>query len=230
MDVYPNRDSLPYKELYGIPEAKTIFRGTFRYEGWCEIIDALKRLDLISYDKFDMNGLTYAGFMAHQIGEKNARDIKQKVAGFLNLKESDRPIQAMEWLGLFSDEFMNRTEDSPFEVVSDRMIALMMIAPEERDMVVMMHTFVGAYPDGSKEVIKSRMLDFGTPGGDTSVARTVALPAACGVEMILEGKIHAKGVHIPVIPEIYHPILDSLEKMGIRMEEEYGLPLSEGIK
>jgi saccharopine dehydrogenase-like NADP-dependent oxidoreductase len=230
LDVYPNRDSLPYIELYGIPEANTIFRGTFRYEGWCEIIDTLKRLKLIDYDKVDMNGLTYAGFIARQIGAANGSDIRSKVAQTLGMKVDDRPLVAMEWLGLFAEEPMNRTEDSPFEVVSDLMIAKMMILPDERDMVVMMHTFVAAYPGGTKEVIKSRMLDFGTPGGDTSVARTVALPAACGVEMILEGKIHAKGVHIPVIPEIYNPILDSLEKMDIRMEEQYGLPLSEGIR
>jgi len=50
------------------------------------------------------------------------------------------------------------------------------------------------------------------------------------VEMILEGKINARGVHIPVIPEIYNPILDSLEALDIRMIEEYGLPESENIQ
>jgi saccharopine dehydrogenase-like NADP-dependent oxidoreductase len=125
---------------------------------------------------------------------------------------------------------MNRTEDSPFEIVSDLMIAKMMIQPEERDMVVMQHTFLASFPDGKQEVIKSRMLDFGTLKTDTSVARTVALPAACGVEMILEGKITEKGVHIPVLPDIYNPILDQLEHMNIRMVEEYGLPLSERIR
>jgi saccharopine dehydrogenase (NADP+, L-glutamate forming) len=94
----------------------------------------------------------------------------------------------------------------------------------------MQHTFLARYPDGKKEVIKSRMLDFGTLQTDTSVARTVALPAACGVEMILHGKISAKGVHIPVIPAIYNPILDQLETMNIRMVEEYGLPETERIK
>jgi saccharopine dehydrogenase-like NADP-dependent oxidoreductase len=74
------------------------------------------------------------------------------------------------------------------------------------------------------------MLDYGSMATDTSIARTVALPAAVGVEMILEGKITAKGVHIPVIPEIYNPVLDRLEQMGIRMLEEYGLPLSENIE
>jgi saccharopine dehydrogenase-like NADP-dependent oxidoreductase len=124
---------------------------------------------------------------------------------------------------------MNRKEDSTFEVVSDLMIAKMMIQPEERDMVVMQHTFLASYPDGKQEVIKSRMLDFGTLKTDTSVARTVALPAACGVEMILEGKITAKGVHIPVLPDIYNPILDQLETMDIKMVEEYGLSVSERI-
>jgi len=229
LDVYPNRDSVPYKDLYGIPEAKTIMRGTFRYEGWCEIIDALKVLKLLSYDKYNMEGLSYAGFMAKQTGEASAENIKAKVAAKLGLDINSRPIGAMEWIGLFSNEPMNRTEDSPFEIVSDLMIAKMMIRPEERDMVVMQHTFLASYTDGSQEVIKSRMLDFGTLLTDTSVARTVALPAACGVEMILEGKITEKGVHIPVLPDIYNPILDQLETMNIRMVEEYGLPVSETI-
>lgn len=230
LDVYPNRDSLPYKELYGIPEAKTIMRGTFRYEGWCEIIDALKVLKLITYDKINLEGLTYAGFMAKQTGEASTTGIREKVATKLGLKPDARPLVAMAWLGLFSNVPLNRKEDSPFEIVSDLMIAKMMIQPEERDMVVMQHTFLASYPEGKKEVIKSRMLDFGTLKTDTSVARTVALPAACGVEMILHGKIQAKGVHIPVIPAIYNPILDQLETMHIKMVEEYGLPVSERIK
>ncbi len=39
------------------------------------------------------------------------------------------------------------------------MISKMMLGYNERDMVVMQHTFLASYPDGSKEVIKSRMLD-----------------------------------------------------------------------
>jgi saccharopine dehydrogenase-like NADP-dependent oxidoreductase len=229
LDVYPNRDSIPYKELYGIPEAKTIMRGTFRYEGWCQIIDSLKVLKLITYDKFNMEGLSYAGFMAKMIGEISTENIVAKVASKLGVKINARPIIAMEWLGLFSNAPMNRKEDSPFEVVSDLMIAKMMIQPEERDMVVMQHTFLATYPGGKQEVVKSRMLDFGTLKTNTSVARTVALPAACGVEMILAGKINVKGVYIPVIPDIYNPILDQLETMSIRMVEEYGLPVSERI-
>jgi len=78
-------------------------------------------------------------------------------------------------------------------------------------------------------VIKSSMLDYGSLSTDTAISRTVALPASIGVEMILENKISVKGVHIPVIKEIYQPILDNLEHLGIKMKEEYGLPMTEAI-
>ena len=230
LEVYPNRDSLPYVELYGIPETKTMFRGTFRYTKWCEVLDAMKKVGLISFDKFDMTGMTLAHMVAKLVGTTDIDNIKKKTAEFLGIAENSNPVVAMEWLGLFKTTPINKGLESPFEVVSDIMIEKMMIKGDERDMVVMQHTFVASYPDGKKEVIRSRMLDFGTLKTDTSVARTVALPAAVGVKMILEGKITAKGVHIPVIPEIYNPILDSLETLDIRMEEEYGLPLSENIK
>ncbi len=227
LEVYPNRDSIMYKEIYGIPEATTIFRGTMRFQGWCEIIDALKVMKLISYDKTNLEGLTYAEFVAQKIGAKDATNIKQKVADYLHLDVNAYSVNALEWLGYFDNKPMNRKVDSPFEITSDMMIEKMQLGLYERDMVVMQHTFLASYPDGKKEVIRSRMLDFGTLATDTSIARTVALPAAIGVEMILEGKINLTGVYRPTIPAIYNPVLDNLEHLNIKMVEEYGLPLSE---
>jgi len=229
LEVYPNRDSIAYMDIYGIPEVKTIQRGTFRYIGWCETLDVMKKLRLISYDKVNLAGKSYADFMAQQIGASNSLHIRQKVAANLGINPDSYALGAMEWLGLFSNEPLRRAEDSPFEVTSDLMIAKMELGQNERDMVAMQHTFLATYPDGKKEVIRSRMLDFGTPATDTSVARTVALPAAIGVEMILAGQITVKGVFRPVLPGIYNPILDALEKLDIHMVEEYGLPLSERI-
>ena len=199
-------------------------RGTFRMQGWCSIMDHMKLLNLFNYEKIDFSGLTYAGFMAKLIGSATSENIKSRVADFLKIETTSNVINALEWLGLFDEKSMNRNEDSAFEISSDLMIEKMMIRPEERDMVVLQHTFLAQYPDGNKEVIRSRMLDFGTPGEDTSVARTVALPAAIGVEMILEKQITITGVHRPVHKNIYQPILNRLESLDIRVLEEFGLP------
>jgi len=46
MEAYPNRDSLSYRELYGIPEVKNMIRGTIRYPGFCEAWTQIVRLGL----------------------------------------------------------------------------------------------------------------------------------------------------------------------------------------
>jgi saccharopine dehydrogenase-like NADP-dependent oxidoreductase len=87
-------------------------------------------------------------------------------------------------------------------------------------MLIMRHDITFTYQDGKKkECITAVMVDYGIPDGDSSMARTVSLPAAIGVRMLLEDKITQRGVHIPVVPGIYNPVLDELEQMGIAFIE-----------
>ena len=92
-------------------------------------------------------------------------------------------------------------------------------AEGERDMLVLHHEFRAEFPDGSRERVLSQMVDFGIPGGDSSMSRTVSLPAAIGVRRILEGEITATGVLRPVAGEVYKPILDELAELGIECRE-----------
>ena len=86
-------------------------------------------------------------------------------------------------------------------------------------MIVMHHEFIAEYPS-KNEYITSTLVDFGIPNGDSAISRTVALPAAIAVKMILEKKINVTGVHIPIIPEFYNPMLDELEEIGIKFIEK----------
>jgi saccharopine dehydrogenase-like NADP-dependent oxidoreductase len=228
MEVYPNRDSISYIDIYSIPEASTMFRGTFRFKGWCETLDAMKTLNMLDDSIIDYTGMDYSGFLAERAG-LGKNDLRNKVALKLGISEKSIAIESLEWLGFFEHEQINCSRTSPFEITSDRMISKMLLTGNERDMVVMQHIFLAAWPDGRKEVIKSSMLDFGSPDTNTAIARTVALPSSIAVKMILEKKINLTGVHIPVVPEIYNPVLDELKTLGIEMKEEYGLPETEMI-
>ena len=229
LDAYPNRDSLSYIDIYNIPEAKTMFRGTLRYHGWCESLDVLKRLGLTLPVQEDMTGLSYAQYLASKIKANNTQNLKQKLAEYLKIDVNAVAIQSIEFLGLLSEQPMNRTLDSAYEITSDAMIDRMMQQPHERDMSVMQHNFIARYPDGTSEMIVSRLLDFGIPNQDTSIARTVALPAAIAVDMIAQNKLNIKGVYRPVIPEIYNTILNRLATLGIEMEEKFGLDVKDMI-
>jgi len=229
LEVYPNRDSISYIDIYGIHEASTMYRGTFRYKGWCETLDAMKHLNMLDDTLIDYTGMDYSGFLAER-GGMGTSNLRKNIAHKLGIPEGSRAMDSLEWLGFFSNEKMNLGKTSPFEVTANRMINKMPLNENDRDMVVMQHLFLAAYPDGKKEVIKSSMLDFGSASTNTAVARTVALPASVAVKMILEKKISLKGVFRPVLPEIYNPIIDELKTMGIEMKEEYGLPESEMIR
>ena len=228
LEVYPNRDSLSFIEIYGIPETKTMYRGTFRYPGWCETLDAMKTLNMLDDKVRDYHGVTFAGFIA-ELGNVKSADPRREISARLGLDEKSVPMESLDFLGFFSQEKMNCKVTSPFEITSDRMISKMMLSQEERDLVILQHIFLARYPDEKSEVIKSSMADYGTPSGNTAIARTVSLPAAIAVKLILENRIGLKGVIRPVFPEIYNPILDELKTLGIKMDEEYGLPESEMI-
>jgi saccharopine dehydrogenase-like NADP-dependent oxidoreductase len=229
LEVYPNRDSISYIDIYGIHEALTMYRGTFRFRGWCETLDALKHLNMLDDTVADYTGMDYAGFLAERCGAEKS-GLRKSIAVRLGIPETSTAIQSLEWLGFFSDEKMTYGKTSPFEITSDRMINKMSLTGNERDVVMMQHVFLASYPEGKKEVIKSSMLDFGSPATNTAVARTVALPASIAVKMILEKKIKLTGVYRPVVPEIYNPVIDELKKFGIEMKEEFGLPESDMIK
>ncbi len=227
LEVYPNRDSLSYIDIYHLPEIKTMFRGTFRYPKWCESMDAIKAIGMIKYDNQSFEGKTYKDVVAEQINVY-PKNVKEKVAEKLNLDLHAPAIEAMEWLGFFNSEKVQLKEGSTFDLTADLMMKKMMLPEGSRDMVIMLHSFLVEKANGTKEVIKSRLLDFATKE-DTSIARTVALPAAIAVKMILDGKISDTGVRIPIAKSIYEPVLNELEKMSISMTEEWGLPEEEKL-
>ncbi len=217
---YLNRNSLPYMQLYRIQSTKTMLRGTLRYKGWCSIMKKIVDLGLFEEEKKDWTGLTYKDFLRKLMNDPAEEDIKKALSAHLNIEESSDIIQRLEWLGLLSDEPLPLEKDSPLNILGAKMLEKLHYEEGERDMIVLQHQFIASYPGNKKEKITSTLIDFGIPHGDTSMARTVGLPAAISTRLILEGKIEKTGVHIPVTPEIYVPVLKELENLDIAFKEK----------
>ncbi len=216
---YPNRDSMPYRDLYKIASTKTMFRGTLRHKGWCATLRKMVQLGLVEdVERDDLAGLTFAGLCARLVGRRDTADIKKHTAAFLNLQESSFVMSNLEWLGLLGEDPLPEGK-TVMDVVAARMLEKMAYRPGERDMIVLHHEFDAVYPN-HKEKITSTLIDYGIPGGDSAMARTVSLPAAIAARLILEGEIALTGVHIPVVPEIYEPALRELERLHITCVEK----------
>jgi saccharopine dehydrogenase-like NADP-dependent oxidoreductase len=222
-EAYPNRDSLPYIQLYGIQSTKTMLRGTLRNKGWCSTLKKIAELGLLDETEKDWSGLTYKGYLRRLMSEPAEKDIKKALSAHLKIKENSDIVKRFEWLGLLADNPLPLAKGSALGVLSARMTEKLQYGQGERDMIILKHEFIASYPGKKKkqmEKITSTLVDFGIPHGDSSMARTVGLPAAISTRLIIQGKIKQKGVHIPVIPEIYRPVLEELKKLGIAFKEK----------
>jgi saccharopine dehydrogenase (NADP+, L-glutamate forming)/spermidine synthase len=197
-----------------------MFRGTLRNKGWCSTLKKIADLGLLEEEGKDWTGLTYKDFLKKLMNDPVEEDIKKALSAHLNIEESSDIIQRFEWLGLLSDEPLPLEKDSPLNILGAKMLEKLQYEEGERDMIMLQHQFIASYPGDKKEKITSTLIDFGIPHGDSSMARTVGLPAAISTKLILEGKIEKTGVHIPVTPEIYIPILQELKELDIAFKEK----------
>ncbi|MBA3043791.1 saccharopine dehydrogenase [archaeon] len=215
-ETYPNRDSTLYIEKYGINGTETMFRGTFRNIGWCRTWKKIVELGLLNEKIMDLTGLFFREFTGRLTNKKDVN--KKEVAEYLKIDENSDVMKKLEWLGLLSDGKLPITQGSAFDVLVVQLLKKLQYEKGERDMIVLRHEFIAEF-EKRKEKINSTLIDFGIPNGDSSMARTVSLPAAIATKLILEGKINVKGVQIPTIPAIYEPVLNELEKFGITFKE-----------
>lgn len=226
-EAHPNRDSVPYREVYGIEDTATMYRGTLRNMGWCETLDNIVKLNFLDdMPRSVPEGATYAQFMRGLLPADATQtgDIKADTAVHLGLQPDSKVIQDLEWLGLFSNEPVKAPQGkiSPLDLLTNAMLERMQYAEGERDLIILAHHFDASYPGDRKEHITSTLIAYGEPGGYSAMARTVSLPAAIAIDLILREEITAKGVQTPVTPELYKPILTGLRQLGIECVEQVG--------
>ncbi|MEO7175328.1 MAG: saccharopine dehydrogenase C-terminal domain-containing protein [Saprospiraceae bacterium] len=218
-EVYPNRDSLMYRELYGLPQIPTLMRGTIRKAGFCAGWDAIVRLGLQdpSHAIVHSSDLTYREWIDGYLPQGD-ESISIRTARFLDLKPDDPVMHQLEWLGLFSDQKIPVDNASPASILEDLIIRKWKLQPEDLDLIVMQHVF--EYKLNGQNFRKTSSLAIvGEDSINTGMSKTVGLPLGIFAKLYLQGKIELAGVQIPVIPAIYVPVLAELEANGIHFVE-----------
>jgi saccharopine dehydrogenase (NADP+, L-glutamate forming) len=205
---YPNRDSVPYAAVYGIQTARTVFRGTLRYPGWCDTWKGMRDLGLL--DDGPPAGRTYRDMLSNLAPGKGP--LKGRIRRRIRTRDDERAISNMEWLGLLSNTPL-LDGSSRLDALAKLMEGKLVYKTSERDMIVLQHRFV-IETTTEPGTLTSTLIDFGVPGGGTAMSRTVGIPAAIGMDLLLKEQM-PRGVLIPTIPQLYGPILERLDGLGI---------------
>jgi len=195
---YPNRDSLSYIPVYGLKEADTFIRTTLRYPVYCQAWKAIVSAGLTDDRQPLAGALTYAAWSESILPHTD---------------DVNRPL--FEWLGLFDNTPIPSTARSSADVLQYLLETRLAMSPQDRDMIVMQHE-ITYKRSGRSRTEKSTLIVKGEDSSHTAMARTVGLPLGIAARLILEGRIGLTGLHIPILPEIYDPVLHELEQLGIR--------------
>jgi saccharopine dehydrogenase (NADP+, L-glutamate forming)/spermidine synthase len=164
-------------------------------------------------------GETHGDLLVRISGKPSCGEAMESLSGRFSAEEFVQAVEGFRWLGLLDDMPVPGEADSALEVLAARMQAKLQYREGERDMIVLQHRFEAEYPDAGREEIDSLLVDFGLPGGDSAMARTVGLPLAVAARLVLEKEISLTGLHIPVMREIYLPILEALTTFEIAFQE-----------
>lgn len=221
-EAYANRDSLKYKEVYGLKTVKTLYRGTIRRVGFSRAWQIFVILGLTddSYTIADSENMTYRDFINSFLPYSPTDSVELKLRYKLKIDQDDILWEKLEELHIFSaDKRVTLKNASPAQILQKILLDSWSLEPEDKDMIVMYHKF-GYELDGVKHQIDSTMVCTGEDQTFTAMAKTVGLPVGIATLAILNNKIKRYGVQIPTNKDIYEPILSELENFGVIFKDK----------
>lgn len=218
---YPNRDSLAYMDVYNLHDIPTFMRATLRYPDFCEGWSTLIKLGLTEDDhKQGTDNLTYFNWASQQLTIDNDLSPEENMAQYLGVSNKSKIIRQLKYLGLLNGDVINQGEQSNANILQHVIEHKLVMSPTDKDMIVMMHE-IEFERRGMSTRLHSYMIVQGEDNLRTAMAKTVGLPLGIMAKMILQDKVPLKGLHIPVSPDIYNPVLKELEEFDIRFEESF---------
>ena len=219
-EAYPNRDSIPYIQKYGLNGVSDFYRGTLRRPGFCKAWDALVRIGLTDNKRVwkRTDDMSYSEWVKSSLPFSNGKPLEDEIASYLNISKNDEIFKKISWLDLFRHRKINNGQATSAQILLNLLMDKWEFTEGDRDMVVL-QTEIIFKSAGSRKKISSTMIYKGMDKLNTAMTHTGGLPVGIAVKLIASGSIKEKGVVIPIHKDIYTPVLKELEEFGIKFNE-----------
>jgi saccharopine dehydrogenase-like NADP-dependent oxidoreductase len=221
-DAYANRDSISYREVYGLESVSTMLRGTLRQKGYCMAWDIFVRLGWTDDTSkiSDASSLTYTELLEAFL-PAGPGSVKERLQAFAGQDWNEDLEEKFDYLELFSAKRIPLQEGTPAQLLQALLEEKWALKETDKDMIVMQHQF-GYRQPGRQEILyrESSLVVTGKDQQHTAMAQTVGLPLAITVKNFLTGGFERYGVQIPIHRDMYDPLLSELETFNIRFTEK----------
>lgn len=221
-EAYANRDSLKYREIYGLEDILTLYRGTIRKVGFSRAWNIFVQLGMTD-DSYVMEGsedMSYRDFTNSFLAYSPFDSVELKLRHSMNIEQDDSIWYKILELDLFNpDKKIGLKNATPAQILQKILTEKWTLEPDDKDMIVMYHKF-GYELNGEQKQIDSNLVVIGDDQTYTAMAKTVGLPVALATIKILNGEIRTPGVQLPIKKDVYAPILKELENFGIHFNEK----------
>ncbi len=214
---YANRDSLSYIDTYHLHGVNTFLRTTLRYPAFCRGWNKVVHLDLTN--KNDHEAIKHCKTFEDWF-EVKRKKLSENEPGFTD-EDFFNPefLEQIDFIGLRSKENLPEPVPNSGSILQFLLEKNLAMQPGDKDMIIMLHEIEFSINGKNKER-RSCLIVKGEDKTHTAMAKTVGLPLGIAATLILDNKINVTGLHIPVIPEIYEPVLAGLQSHGIRFKDE----------
>jgi saccharopine dehydrogenase (NADP+, L-glutamate forming) len=220
---YANRDSLQYREVYGLQSIKTMLRGTLRNQGFCDAWNIFVQLGCCddTYAMEAVSTMSHQDFINAFLDYHPDWSVEEKIAHRFRLAPDGAELRRLNWSGMFDATPVGLSQGTPAQILEHILNKRWKLDAHDRDLIVMWHRF-RYHLNGKRHEIQASLIATGEDGNQTAMAKTVGWPLAIATGLLMQGKIKARGVQIPVTREFYEPILAELKTLGISLTEVEG--------
>jgi saccharopine dehydrogenase-like NADP-dependent oxidoreductase len=162
--------------------------------------------------------MSHQGFINSFLSGHYTQSVAERVSSLFKLPLDGEEMKRLRWSGLFTDEKVGLEKGTPAQVLEHILNKKWKLNTGDKDFIVMCHRFRFEMGGKQKE-IQAYLTTTGDDEINTAMAKTVGLPLAISAKLLMQGKIKSRGVVIPVIKEIYDPVLNELGSLGITLVE-----------
>jgi len=220
MVAIPAGDSLYYRKIYGLTDAHTVIKGKLLPAGFDRVWDVLVKLGVTDgTSRIDCNadGPKY-NFLDAFVPYSERISLEERLMQYSGATSAE--IEKLKWIGLFDVSMPSvQKEVTPAMVLQELLEERLSALPEDQDLIVMEHYLSYEFREDRYE-FRARLISRGDHLKEGALAKAISLTCGVAAKSYLLGSISARGLHTPVIREVYDPILNELSDLGVAFHVE----------